>query len=66
MDSIFITVNELPQIIINSPDTLCSDSVTTINALSSATQFLWNNINTNKNIQINILTFKNTVANTRT
>ena len=36
MDSIFITVNDLPQVTINAPDTLCSDSVTTINAISSA------------------------------
>ena len=52
MDSIFITVNDLPQVSINAPDTLCSDSLTTINVVSSANQFLWNNNNTNEFIQI--------------
>jgi hypothetical protein len=52
MDSVFITVNDLPQVTINAPDTLCSDSLTTINVVSSANQFLWNNNNTNAFIQI--------------
>ena len=52
MDSVFITVNDLPQVNINAPDTLCSDSLTTINVVSSANQFLWNNNNTNAFIQI--------------
>ena len=52
MDSIFITVYDLPQVNINAPDTLCSDSLTTINVVSSANQFLWNNNNTNAFIQI--------------
>ncbi|MDA9666464.1 T9SS type A sorting domain-containing protein [bacterium] len=52
IDSIFITVNDLPQVTINAPDTLCSDSLTTINVVSSANQFLWNNNNTNAFIQI--------------
>ena len=52
MDSIFITVNDLPQVNINAPDTLCSDSLATINVVSSANQFLWNNNNTNAFIQI--------------
>ena len=52
MDSIFITVNDLPQVSINAPDTLCRDSLTTISVVSSASQFLWNNNNTNEFIQI--------------
>jgi hypothetical protein len=52
IDSIFITVNDLPQVTINAPDTLCSDSLTTINVISSANQFLWNNNNTNAFIEI--------------
>ena len=52
MDSIFITVYDLPQVSINAPDTLCSDSLTTINVVSSANQFLWNNNNTNAFIEI--------------
>ena len=52
MDSIFITVYDLPQVSINAPDTLCSDSITTINVVSSANQFLWNNNNTNAFIEI--------------
>ncbi|MBC99814.1 MAG: hypothetical protein CL841_00390 [Crocinitomicaceae bacterium] len=52
MDSVFITVEDLPQVNINAPDTLCSDSLTTINVISSANQFLWNNNNTNVFIQI--------------
>ena len=52
MDSIFITVNDLPQVAIYAPDTLCSDSLTTINVISSANQFLWNNNNTNAFIEI--------------
>jgi hypothetical protein len=52
IDSIFITVNDLPQVTINAPDTLCSDSLTTINVVSSANQFLWNNNNTNAFIEI--------------
>ena len=52
IDSIFITVNDLPQVSINAPDTLCSDSLTTINVVSSANQFLWNNNNTNSFIEI--------------
>ena len=52
MDSVFITVNDLPQVNINAPDTLCSDSLTTINVVSSANQFLWDNNNTNAFIQI--------------
>ena len=52
MDSIFITVYDLPQVNIYAPDTLCSDSLTTINVVSSANQFLWNNNNTNAFIEI--------------
>ncbi len=52
IDSIFITVNDLPQVNIIAPDTLCSDSLTTINVISSANQFLWNNNNTNAFIEI--------------
>ena len=52
MDSIFITVYDLPLVSMNAPDTLCSDSLTTINAVSSANQFLWNNNNTNAFIEI--------------
>ena len=52
IDSIFVTVNDLPQVTINAPDTLCSDSLTTINVISSANQFLWNNNNTNAFIEI--------------
>ena len=52
IDSIFVTVNDLPQVNINAPDTLCSDSLTTINVISSANQFLWNNNNTNAFIEI--------------
>ena len=51
MDSVFITVNDLPQVSINAPDTLCSDSLTTINVVSSQTNF-WNNNNTNEFIEI--------------
>ena len=52
IDSIFITVNDLPLVSINAPDTLCSDSLTTINVVSSANQFLWNNNNSNAFIEI--------------